>query len=277
MRKIGLHLRLTTTLLDLLRKALRLGTPIVQCFFITQGGNSYTKFIDSDFEECQELRKQLGDMFLHASYWVNLAGCRNNGWRAFQHELALAHKLGFTHIIIHPGSATGCESKEEGIHCLARALNKALTMEKNIKIVLENTAHSRKTVGGNFNDFKELLKLLDEPERVFFCLDSAHAHSYGYDITDPIKQDIFLNDVERILGKGKIALIHLNETSEKRGSYIDRHAEFGKGVIGNDALQRFMNHPVCKDIPIILEIPVLETEDDEKDVLKLVQSWDSVQ
>lgn len=275
MRKIGLHLRLTTTLSELLEKAERLETPILQCFLITQGENRYAKFSDEELEKCKALRKKFDAMYLHASYWVNLAGCRNNGWYAFQRELGLAKKLGFTHIIIHPGSATGCVTKEEGITCLAKALNKALKEEKDIKIVLENTAHARMTVGGHLNDFKELLTQLDEPERVYLCLDTAHAHSFGYDIIDPQNQDIFLEEVDSIIGREKIALVHLNETQEECGSYIDRHAELGKGNIGNEALKRFMNHPVCKDAPVILEIPILKDETEEKKVLKQVTKWNT--
>jgi len=272
-RSIGLHLRLGSSLSDLLEKAKRLGSPIVQCFFITQSDNKYATFSEEEVEKCKALRPYFKEMYLHASYWVNLAGCRANGWRAFCREIAFAKAVGFTHIVIHPGSATGCESKEKGITSLARALNAILKVEHDIKIVLENTAHAGKTVGGSLKDFKVLLEQIEQPERIFFCIDTAHAHSYGYDIVDPVKQDIFLDEVDDIIGREKIALIHLNETNEECGSYIDRHAEFGKGVIGNEALQRFMNHPVCAAAPIILEIPVVQNEQEEKVLLEQVTSW----
>ncbi len=274
MRKIGLHLRLTNKLSDLLEKAIRLKSPIFQCFLITQGSNKYATFSEEEITKCRDLSKKFDQMYLHASYWVNLAGRKNNGWRAFQREMALGKMLGFTHIIIHPGSATGCETKDEGIKYLARALNRALEKEKDINIVLENGAHARKTVGGNIGDFAKLLKLLNEPERISFCIDTAHAHSFGYDIVDPQNQDIFLDEVDRVIGRKNIALLHLNETQEGCGSYIDKHAALGDGSIGNEALQRFMNHPVCKDVPIILEIPAFETEKEEAKILALANEWD---
>lgn len=272
-RKVGLHLRLTDTLSEVLEKAIRLQTPIMQCFLITQSGQRYAEFSEEEIKKCHELRQHVGAMYLHASYWVNLAGCNRNGWRNFQKELELGKKLGFSHIIIHPGSATGCENKEQGIDYLARALNKALTTETDIKIVLENTAHARRTVGGNLNDFKQLLELIDQPDRIGFCLDTAHAHSYGYDVITPNGQDVFLNQVANTIGKERIDLLHINETQEKCGSYIDKHAGFGDGKIGNDALKRFMNHPVCKDVPVILEIPLMENEEDERAVLQEITAW----
>lgn len=273
-RDIGLHLRLTNTLSEVLEKAIRVKTPIMQCFLITQTGQRYAEFTEEELQKCKELREKVGTMYLHASYWVNLAGCRRNGWKNFQKEIELGKQLGFSHIIIHPGSATGCENKEQGIEYLARALNKTLTMHDDIKIVLENTAHAKRTVGGNLNDFKQLLTMIDEPDRIGFCLDTAHAHSYGYDVITPEGQDIFLEQVVDAIGQHRIDLLHINETQEKCGSYIDRHANFGDGQIGNEALKRFMNHPVCKDVPVILEIPLMEKEEDEVALLKEITEWD---
>ena len=89
----------------------------------------------------------------------------------------------------------------------------------------------------------------------------------------PNGQDVFLNQVANTIGKERIDLLHINETQEKCGSYIDKHAGFGDGKIGNDALKRFMNHPVCKDVPVILEIPLMENEEDERAVLQEITAW----
>jgi len=34
-----------------------------------------------------------------------------------------------------------------------------------------------------------------------------------------------------------------------------------------------MNHPVCKDVPVILEIPLMENEEDERAVLQEITAW----
>lgn len=271
-RAVGLHLRLMTTIEDLLQKALRLDSPITQCFFVLQSTHKYIKVTEEDAAASLELAKNFKSLYLHASYWVNLAGLTRNGWRPFMRELEFAKKFGFTHLIIHPGSATGCETKDEGIECLARALNKALETEHDIKIVLENGAHGNKTVGGDLQDFKKLRALLDQPEKIYFCIDTAHAHVFGYDVVTPEGQDSFLNLVRECIGD-QFILLHLNETAQMVGSKIDQHAAFGQGLIGNEALKRFMNHPLCKNVPIILEIPVMEHEEQEKELLSLVSSW----
>jgi deoxyribonuclease-4 len=271
-RNIGLHLRLTGSLSDLLDRAAVLKQSVVQCFFIVQNINTYITFTEGELEECLEKRKQFKELYLHASYWVNLSGRKSNGWRTFKKELELARALGFTHIVIHPGSSTGCKDKQEGITCLANALNKALSRYDDITIVIENIAHAKMSVGGNLEDFKELLSQIDEPDRIAFCIDTAHAYSYGYDIADKEELAKFIEKIDECVGTQRVAILHLNDTDKKCGSRIDKHALPGQGLIGEESLTTIMNHPKLKHTSIILELPVLP-EDEEEVILKKVCSW----
>jgi len=273
-RNIGLHLRLTTTLSALLEKAQAAGSPVMQCFFIPQGGSTYSTFTPEEIERCLALRPYFKELYLHASYWVNLAGRYNNGWKPFHRELELAKQLAFTHMVIHPGSATGCTSKEEGIEYLARALNKIFEKEHEVKIVLENTAHANKCVGGDIQDFGKLLQLLDHPEKVAFCLDSAHAYSYGYPFSTKEDVETFVSEVDTAIGAQRVVALHLNDAAEKCGSRIDKHAAPGQGEIGTEVLKAFMNHPKLQHTSVILEMPIL-SECEELALLKEVQGWDS--
>lgn len=56
------------------------------------------------------------------------------------------------------------------------------------------------------------------------------------------------------------------------GKKIDRHAAPGHGNIGSEALKQFVNQEALKDIPIILELPVV-TQQEEIDAVELVKSW----
>lgn len=273
MRLIGLHVRLATTLSALLDKAHAAGSPLVQCFFIMQGGNTYAEFSDEEVALCLKKREQFKQLYLHASYWVNLAGRYHNGWRPFHRELELAKRLAFTHMVIHPGSATGCTNKQEGIEYLARALNKILATEDEITLVLENTAHANKTVGGDVQDFAVLLQLLDKPEKVGFCIDSAHAFSYGYDISTASGVTAFLDEVDSAVGAKRVVALHLNDSAEGLGSRIDKHEIPGEGKIGKECLQLFMNDHRFLHASVILEMPVVSDER-EREVLKEVQGWD---
>lgn len=273
MRKIGLHLRLTHSLMGLAHKAERLGIPIFQCFFVLQSTGKLVCFSDEQIEAFKKIRqKKFEQLFLHGSYWINLASLKYNGLRAFKREFARAEKLGFNYIILHPGHAKGGKTKLDGIDALAKALNSITKNESPVQVVLENTVHGRLTVGSDLNDFALLREKLDFPERISFCIDTSHAYAYGYDISKPTEQEKFILLLEKTMGIENIVLIHLNDTKHKLGSRIDQHAIPGQGNIGLRALKDFVLHKKLKEKPIILELPILTDEQEEK-IVDMVRSW----
>ena len=48
---------------------------------------------------------------------------------------------------------------------------------------------------------------------------------------------------------------HLNDSLGPAGCHRDRHANIGKGEIGEEGFRRILNSPHFKDIPLILETP----------------------
>ncbi|BDC34355.1 hypothetical protein Noda2021_03130 [Candidatus Dependentiae bacterium Noda2021] len=127
-------------------------------------------------------------------------------------------------------------------------------------------------MGGDLNDFKILLEQLERPEKLYFCLDTAHAYSYGYDISTDIEQERFIELVDKTMGLSQLALIHLNDTTEKKGSKIDRHAIPGKGNIGQESLKSFVNKKELAHLPLLLELPVLPL-DEESAIVDIIKQW----
>ncbi len=273
MRAIGLHLRLTSSLSDLIKKALRLRLSCFQCFFISQATGRFIKLDNQDVKSFLTLRRTHFDaLYVHASYWINLSNIYRIRHPILERELALAKRLEFTHIILHPGSAKGAIHKQEGIDALARTLNAVLKKERTIQIVLENTAHGALSIGGDMHDFKLLLGKLDYPERIAFCIDTSHAYSFGYDIANDKGRAAFINVLEQTIGFDNIALIHLNDTREQLGSKIDKHYMVGKGNIGKEALKKFILYPRLMAVPLLMEPPILSAEE-ETAIVKEIVSW----
>lgn len=271
MRSIGLHIRLTTTIIDLARYAASLDVPLFQCFLIHQGTNQFIHPADDEIQEfLTDWRPKFKNLYVHGSYWINLASYAGEN-KVLMRELELAKRLAFTHMIIHPGSAKNSKDKKEGISNIAKSLNHTLKKEQEIKIILENTAHAGLSIGGDLQDFCYLRERLDHPEKVSFCIDTSHAHSYGYDILTPEGQLQFLELVDKTMGLTNIAVIHLNDTKQPMGSRIDRHEKIGDGMLA-EILQPFLAHQSLKNIPVILELPILSFEQD-KHMLKMVQDW----
>lgn len=273
MREIGLHLRLEDTLKDLLERAQRLKLDLFQCFFVHQSTGSPVRFSPAEIDSFLTFRKEYaGSLILHGSYWINLASLEYNGIKAFEREWRQANRLEFTHMILHPGSAKGAKNRIEGIDALVSILNEVMARESSLRIVLENAVHGKMTVGSNLEDFTVLKSKLTHPERISFCVDTAHAYAHGYDITDPNKLDEFVDLLDKTMGIDQIVLIHLNDTKHKLGSRIDQHALPGEGRIGEDALKRFVLHPRLHHIPLLLEPPVL-SEQEQVMLLEKIRSW----
>lgn len=272
MRDIGIHLRLQSTIPDLFQKALELDVPIFQAFFVFQSTGKLVFITPEESAQCKKLRDKFKQLYVHGSYWINLADSGVTNHNALHRELSIAKRAGFTHMVLHPGSERGAKNREEGIDHLVRSLNGVLKNEREIQIVLENTAHGGMSLGGDWNDFKMVKEKLDQPERVLYCFDTAHAYSYGYDIDDLQSHERLLDIVDHAVGLESIALIHLNETSNKRGSKLDQHASIGHGSIGIDALKSFILNPRIKHVPCIMEPPLL-TQEQEAALISLVQQW----
>lgn len=272
-RSIGLHLRLQHSLREAAERAIQLELPVFQCFFIQQ---QTKKLITVDHELVKQFHTWRADhfqsVFIHGSYYINLASLKYDASPLLIRELALAKRLACTHMILHPGSAAGGVNKYDGVPVLARALNKIMRIEKEITLVLENTAHGNKSIGSDITDFRFILEKLDYPERIKFCIDTAHAYSYGYNIKDPIKCNEFIQLVDDVIGIENIAVIHLNDTKQSCGSCIDQHALIGEGIIGEEALKRFVLDPRLINIPLILELPVLPPLQEDA-MLQKVHVW----
>lgn len=261
--------------MELVERALRLKIDLFQCFFVHQETGTQVRFSPEEVAEFLVVRRErFKNIFLHGSYWINLAGLEYNGLRAFEHELRQAKRLEFTHMILHPGNAKGAKNKMQGIDALVAILNDTMKRERDVQLVLENAVHGKMTIGSDLEDFAILKSKLEFPDRISFCVDTAHAYAYGYDITQAESLEKFVTLLDQTMGIDRIVLIHLNDTINKLGSGIDQHAIPSQGRIGEEALKRFVLHPRLKHIPLLMELPVVD-EAVQIAVLEKVRGWHS--
>lgn len=271
MRLIGLHLRITDTIFSILHEALDLQLTTFQCFLLHQINNNYVRLSKNEREIFLGLRnKFFQKTFLHGSYWINLSNREyESNHYILRRELLLARDLGFNYLVLHAGSSTGWKTRQEGIECIARVLNKALKKDQGIDIILENTAHGGRALGSDFVELQEIRKRLDCPERVSFCIDTAHAYAYGYPIT---QTDSFIDILNTTLGLENISLLHLNDTKEEHGFKCDKHDMLGCGNIGIDILKKIALDERLSHIPVVMELPV-SSRQDQISAIALVKSW----
>src|ERR671911_327600 len=77
-----------------------------------------------------------------------------------------------------------------------------------------------------------------------FCFDTCHAHAAGEELGDAVER------VTKIVGR--IDLLHANDSRDPPGTGADRHANLGKGEIGEEALREMIK---AVGPPVIVETP----------------------
>ncbi len=273
MRSIGVHLRVLGTIQSVADYALELKLTTFQCFLFHQLTRKYIQPTSADLKEFSDLARRFDTLYVHGSYFINLARTiRNDRHYLLQRELELAKRLQFTHIVLHPGSVPPETEVIQGIDAIVRVLNRLFKQDLGLTVLLENTAHGKRTIGGDLNDFYLIRSKLDKPELLQFCVDTAHAYCYGYDITTPQGRTEFFACVDATMGLENVSLIHLNDTKKGLGSRLDYHEVLGKGMLGFDVLKEFAMDRTIVDKPLILEMPTV-TKDEEIAILDTIRSW----
>lgn len=273
MSRIGFHLRLEDSLITVAKQAISLELPFFQSFLIVRTKNG-SLLVPSDREVTQFRKlceRRFTQLYAHAPFWLNLADPARSSLDGLWNHMLLAQRLGFTHLIMHPGSTVRA-TKLQGIQMVAHTLNQVFKRESSVTVVLENTAHGERAVGSDIEDLLLIRSLLDKPEKVQFCIDTAHAHVYGYDLSTPSMMEAFLDDVVKRFGINALALLHLNDASEVHGSFKDRHALLGMGTLGEKSLRSTIDYASLGHVPIIVEPPVL-TPEALGDLYSMVQKW----
>ncbi|MBN2831613.1 MAG: deoxyribonuclease IV [Candidatus Omnitrophica bacterium] len=274
---LGVHVSGGGKIYESLNRAHELGCQTMQIFARNPQQWQGKPIDKKDAEEFKARRKKfkIDPVFIHISYLINLASPNLRLYKgsisAYIEDIREAGRLGADYIVTHMGSHKET-SEEEGIKRLIDALNKILDETKGSKvgILLENTSGSGSWLGYKFEHQKEIISGLKNKSRVGLCLDTAHAYLAGYDLSTKEGLSLMLGEIERLAGIKLIKLIHLNDAYGILASHYDRHDHIGKGSIGLEGMQRIINHPKLKNIPMILETPKDSPESDDMN-LKLVR------
>ncbi len=196
----------------------------------------------------------------HDSYLINLSSPDPALWQrsvaSFAAELARCTALGLEGLVTHPGNATDGDL-ERGIEANALGIARALEEvgDGPTRILLELTAGSGTSVGGTFERLAAILEALPAAARtrVGVCVDTCHAWAAGYDLAGG--SDAVWEAFERVLGRSRLGLLHLNDSMHPMGSHRDRHETLGEGTLGPGPFKSIVLDPRLREVPKILETP----------------------
>jgi deoxyribonuclease-4 len=195
----------------------------------------------------------------HDSYLINLSSPDRRLWRmsrrAFEAELRRCALLGLDFLVTHPGNATD-EDLGAGIERNARGVTESLeAVEGPTRVLLELTAGSGTTVGATFENLRAILDRIPDAQRdrVGVCFDTCHAYSAGYDLVNDY--DRVWDEFDRVLGLGRLGLVHLNDSKNPFDSRKDRHEGIGEGTLGVEPFRRIVLDERLATVPKVLETP----------------------
>jgi deoxyribonuclease IV len=202
-------------------------------------------------------------VLIHAVYLLNCASedrdIRAKSLASLTNSLRVGHAIGASAVVLHPGSAKSGEVST-AIDRAARTIAAALADSEGCELHLENTAGAGGTLGRSFEELAALLEGAGGGERLGVCLDSCHLLASGYDIRTSTGVASVLRECNRALGRGRVRSLHLNDSQTPLGSNRDRHANIGKGELGEEGCMAFLSAPGLQRLACVLETPGADRE-----------------
>ncbi|HWH51946.1 MAG TPA: deoxyribonuclease IV [Gemmatimonadaceae bacterium] len=241
-------------------RARAIGASAMQIF--TKMANRWAERICPD-DECVTFRAALGDTrvratIAHDSYLINLASpdatLRRRSIESFVAELQRCEALGLTYLVSHPGNYI--DDRASGIRRNADAIGEALSRVPGKTILcMETTAGSGTAIGSTFEDLAALIESVPSPVRgrVAVCVDTCHMYSAGYDLVNAY-EDVWKR-FDDMLGRQRLAVMHLNDSKTPFNSKRDRHELIAEGSLGERAFRHIMNDERLLRVPKVLETP----------------------
>jgi deoxyribonuclease-4 len=199
----------------------------------------------------------ISSIVVHAPYIINIANTTKPetfalGVDFLQKEIERTAALGANQIVLHPGAHVGA-GKDVGIAKIIEGLNEVLSQDYPVRIALETMAGKGTECGRNFDEIAQIIDGVKNNERLSVCFDTCHVHDAGYDIVTDFEG--VLEEFDRIVGKDRISVIHVNDSKNVRGAMKDRHENIGFGHIGFEPLNFIVHHSDFQSVPKILETP----------------------
>jgi len=197
-------------------------------------------------------------VIIHAIYLINPATpdpeLREKSLKSLIHALRVGDAIGAAGVVLHPGS----RKQDELPPALQRAgelIGEAVAETGSCPVLIEQMAGHKGILGHTFAEIAGMIEAAGGPDRIGVCLDSCHLFAYGYDIRTAESLGGVLDELDREVGLDRLGALHVNDSLEGFGGRRDRHADLGKGEIGNDSLAVFLSEPRFDGLVATLETP----------------------
>lgn len=208
---------------------------------------------------CEECGYPSSLILPHDNFLINLGSPDSEkltkSRKSFLDEMRRCEQLGLEMLNFHPGSHLNQISTDECLDLIAESINITLDQTSGVTAVIESTAGQGSNLGNEFAHIARIIDKVEDKSRVGVCIDTCHAYSAGYDLRSEEGYRRTWEEFDNVIGAGYLRALHLNDDRRELGSRIDRHAEIGKGTLGEEFFIRLVNDPRFDGMPLILETP----------------------
>jgi deoxyribonuclease-4 len=142
-------------------------------------------------------------------------------------------------------------------------------VENRVMLLLENTAGTKNSMGGTFEQIKRIVDELEQKDRIGFCFDTCHGFAAGYEVRTEASLNATLEHFDELLGLENLKLLHLNDAKGELDSRLDRHEHIGLGYIGEAGFRVILHDDRLSELPMILETPVDKRRGDVENIEKV--------
>lgn len=200
-------------------------------------------------------------VFVHATYLVNLGSpteaTQAKSVASLRAALRRGRRIGARGVVFHAGSAVDSGDREAALRRVRELLLPLLAelTEADPDLLVEPSAGGGGSLAATVSDIEPYLATLEGHPRLGVCLDTCHVYAAGHDLATPGGVRTTLNGLGKVIGRGRLKLVHANDSIEACGSRRDRHASIGAGRIGLDPFAELFRHPVTRGVPVIIETP----------------------
>ena len=272
--RVGFHVSIQGSIDKAVERALELSCNTFQLF--TRNPRQWTpkRLTTEEVKAFVEKVKHsdVRPVFGHVPYLPNLASPRDDVYeksvQVLVSELERCRRLKIPYLVSHLGSHLGAGMRI-GFRRIINAINKAFEVSNGgVMLLLENTAGTRNSMGGSFEDIRYIIKRISHTERVGICFDTCHAFAAGYDLRTQRTVEETTKKLEATIGFEKLRLVHLNDSLGGLNSRRDRHEHIGMGKIGDEGFRSIL-HSRLGNVPLILETPRDARRDDVENLMKV--------
>jgi deoxyribonuclease IV len=257
---IGAHVSPAGGLPKAIERGVERGCRAIQIFNQSPRMWKATVYRDEDVAAFREAMgsSPIDAVLIHAVYLLNCASddpdIRAKSLASLIHSLRVGAAIGASGVVLHPGSAKTGDPRS----AVARAgetIREALAETEDCLLHLEDTAGAGGTLGRSIDELAALLEAAGASERLGLCLDSCHMFASGYDIRTNAGMDAAMREISAKIGLERLGSLHLNDSQTPLGSNRDRHANIGRGELGEGGCAAFLSAPALEGLACVLETP----------------------